>query len=284
MRDGRMEWVTIPQDQIVEDNKSLSEPIRALVSTRLIADESKLDDEPTLLIITGKGHVRAGVFSRQHLLTSGLECSSAVPFVREARKRNMNLIVLDPNARGDRVGMVTFEKSMTHLFRHWEKIEVIRTLGKVSSVSEKKRQKKLYMLSHSQSGAQFTRYLLTKSECYLPHIGAIAFTDSTHNIQWTKRKNQHALESLFESEKSVYFRRSDNTMNYILNPFSSIGQVIDTDEFWKHRFGKIKTLCAGTSEHSLTNWFARLNIWEHFDRFLATNRMTTEEVGHTIDQ
>lgn len=280
MRDGGMEWVTIPQDQNVEDNKSSTEPIRALVSTRLVEDESKLDEEPTLLIVTGKGHVRAGVFSRQHLLTLGLECSSAVPFVREARKRNMNLIALDPNAHGDRVGMVTFEKSMSHLFRRWEKVEVIQ---KVSSISEKK-PKNLYMLSHSQSGAQFMRYLLMKSECYLPYIGAIVFTDSTHNIQWTKRKNQHALDSLFESEKSVYFRRSDNTMNYILNPFSSIGQVIDTDEFWKHRFGKIKTLCAGTSEHSLTNWFARLNIWEHFDRFLATNRMTTEEVGHTIDQ
>jgi len=296
IRDGQMEWVTIAQDQVVDDNQSSMEPIRALVSTRLVEDESKLDQEPTLLIVTGKGHVRAGVFSRQHLLTSGLECSSAVQFVREAQKRTMNLIVLDPNARGDRFGMITFEKSMTHLFRRWEKEKKeVSTHDKASSTLEQ-RQQNLHVLSHSQSGAQFVRYLLDKSECYLSRIGAVAFTDSTHNIQWTKLKNQDALKHLLESEKSIYFKRSDKTYaskslgkdtmvsstDYVLKPVSSIGQVVDTDEFWKHRFGNIKTLCAGTSEHSLTNWFASVYIWDHFDQYIAANNRATERSGYTI--
>ena len=279
VRDGQMEWVTI--DQTLDDQSSLTEsirtkPIRALVSSRLVEDESNLDKKPTLLIVTGKGHVQAGIWSRQHLLTSGLECSSAVQFVSEAHNRNMNLVVLDPNARGDRFGMATFEKSMRHLFRRWEKE------GESSSSSSSRLkhqiQQNLYVLSHSQSGAQFVRHLLNKAECYLPHIGAIAFTDSTHNIQWTKRNNLEALKNLLECEKSLYFRRSDKTADYILNPFSSIGQVVDTDEFWKHRFGKIKTLCAGTSEHSLTNWFVRSHVWDHFDRFLVSNAPDAKEV------
>ena len=261
IRDGQLEWVTIAH---VENQ---SEPIRALVSTRLVKDESRLDNEPTLLIATGNGKVRAGVFSRQHLLTSGLECSSAVQFVREAKKRNTNVIVIDPNVHGDRLGMVTFEKSMMHLFRRWEERKEISSLDQ-SPLLE---QKNLFVLSHSQSGAQLIRYLLTKSEWYLPRIRAIAFTDSTHNIQWTKRNNQEALKKLLESDECVYFKRSDQNIDHILNPLSSIGEVVDTDKFWKHRFGKIKTLCAGTSEHSLTNWFARYHIWDHFDRYLATH-------------
>mmetsp|Transcript_176 Transcript_176/g.453 ORF Transcript_176/g.453 Transcript_176/m.453 type:complete len:471 (+) Transcript_176:81-1493(+) len=283
IRDGKLEWVTIAEGIVAENYQpSIESPIKALVSTRLVEDESRLDKEPTLLIVTGKGRVRAGVFSRQHLLTSGLECSSAVEFVREAVKRKLNVIVLDPNARGDRFAMETFDQSMAVVFGRWEKQEKpeVSTLME-SPPTMRQRPRNLYVLSHSQSGAQFERHLLNKAECYLPHIGAITFTDSTHNIQWTKRNNDEALKILLESEKSIYFRRSENTTDFILKPFSSIGEVIDTDEFWKHRFGKIKTLCAGTSEHSLTNWFARLHIWEHFDHHREAYKMASKEGGFT---
>ena len=116
IRDGNLQWTTI------EQAGNNNEPIRALVSSRITEDESRLDKEPTLLIATGKGKVRAGVFSRQHLMTSGLECSTAVPIVREAKKRGMNIVMVDPNVHGDRLGMVTFEKSMGKLFRRWENI------------------------------------------------------------------------------------------------------------------------------------------------------------------
>ena len=267
IKDGGLQWIIIAAAE-VEENQS--EPIRALISTRLVEDESRLDNEPTLLIATGKGRVRAGIFSRQHLLTTGLECGSAIQFVREGRNRKMNVIILDPNVHGDRVGMVTFERSISHLFRRWEKKEevIITATTTEQSATLKQKQKNLYVLSHSQSGAQFVRYLLNKSDRYLPHIRAIAFTDSTHNIQWTKTTNQEGLRNLLESDKCVYFKRSDESTNHILAPLASIGRVVDTDDFWKHRFGKIKTLCAGTSEHSLTNYFANELIWAHFVKYL----------------
>ena len=300
MRDAQLEWVTIPQEIDTTNNNnegkssttttctsstSTTEPIRALVSTRLVRDESRIDREPTLLIATGNGQVRAGVFSRQHLLTSGLECSSAVPFVREAHKRKMNLVVLDPNAHGDRVGMVTFENSMKHLFRRWEEggtqhENETPVVGKTpkglsATPTQQRPDKNLYVLSHSQSGSQFVRYLLDKSHCYLPRICATAFTDSTHNIQWTKRKEHlDPLKKLLESDECIYFKRSNedesiDCIQRVLHPLSTVGQVVDTDKFWKHRFGEIKTLCAGTSEHSLTNWFVRYHIWDHFNRLMV---------------
>lgn len=279
MREGQMEWVTIPHEQTetATEPTSTTQPIQALVSTRLLEDESRLDSEPTLVIVTGRGHVRAGVFSRQHLLTSGLELGSAVPFVLEAHKRKINLIVLDPNAHGDRVGMVTFEKSMKHIFRRWEseEDEKVEKAGLDDSIPTEKPNKNLYVLSHSQSGAQLVRYLLKRSEYYLPRICAIAFTDSTHNIQWTKRNNQEGLKSLLESDECIYFKRSEETIEHALDPLSTIGQTVDTDDFWKHRFGEINTRCAGTSDHSLTNWFARDHIWDHFDQAMVTNKNTT---------
>jgi len=252
-RDGELEWVTI------EEATDEKQPIRALVSRRILQDESRLDKEPTLLVVTGKGHVKAGVFSRQHLLVTGLECGSAVQFVDEARERNINVMVLDPNAHGDRCAMKTFEKSFEKLFNRWETAETM----------EAQVRKNLYVLSHSQSGAQFVRYLLNKADAYLPRIGAIAFTDSTHNIQWAKRQNIVGLEELLEADKTVYFKRTDGIVEHVLKPFKTIGKPVDTDVFWEHRFGKIKTKCAGTSEHSLTNWFARDHIWEHFDLYLS---------------
>lgn len=277
MRDAQLEWVTVPEETRSDGSQpppppsSNTQPIRVLVSTRLVKDESRIDEEPTLLVATGNGRVRAGVFSRQHLLTSGLECSTAVPFVRQAYTRNINLVVLDPNARGDKLGMATFEKSMERVFRRWEQ-GGMRCGGPTP--------RNLLVLSHSQSGSQFVRYLLDKSHCYLPRIRATAFTDSTHNIQWAKRRNLRELERHLESGNCVYFKRADETdassgAGCGLGPLSSVGRAVDTNDFWKHRFGTIKTLCAGTPEHSLTNWFVRHHIWNHFDRSIAaaeTNR------------
>jgi len=255
IKEGDLEWVTVC------DAGNNPEPIRALVSKSLSKNEEILDKEPTLLIATGKGKVRAGIFSRQHLITSGMECSTALPIVREAQKRKMNCVLLDPNVHGDRLGMATFEKSMARIFRRWESDEVVASADKPPLAN-----RDLYVLSHSQSGAQFARYLLDKSSHYVPHIRAIAFTDSTHNIQWTKDKQD--LNHLLQSDKSVYFKVSKDSQDDVLKPLATTGKPVDTDHFWEHRFGNIQTKCAGTTEHSLTNWFAHTHIWDHFDKFL----------------
>jgi hypothetical protein len=255
IEEGDLEWVTVCE---AGNNP---EPIRALVSAAIANNEETLEKVPTLLIATGKGKVRAGIFSRQHLLTTGMECSTAVPVIREAKKRGMNCVLLDPNVHGDRLGMATFEKSMARIFRRLESDEATAADRPPLASSD------LFVLSHSQSGAQFARYLLDKSNLYVPHIRAVAFTDSTHNIQWTRDKED--LNFLLQSDRSVYFKVSkDSPSDSSLKPLKTAGEIVDTDHFWEHRFGKLETRCAGTTDHTLTNWFARQHIWKHFDNFL----------------
>jgi hypothetical protein len=309
---GNLEWVTVSEDETGQGK----EPIRALVNCNhpLIRNgnsDSDVDSRkgssddgdgeasrgppligrPTLLIATGKGKVRAGIFSRQHLMCSSVESATALPIVREAVMRKLNVVIVDPNVHGDRLGMVTFEKTMAGLFGRWESNDDTSEQADddendENAVSEECAQVKplqsrdLYILSHSASGSQLARYLLDKSPYYLPHIRAIAFTDSTHNVQWCKTAVNQDLWNKLQSPECVYFRCAsvprDGNQWYL----HSAGEPIQTDSFWQHRFGKIKTYWAGTNEHSLTNWYAHGKIWEHFDRFLGR----IDEVSEALEK
>ena len=196
-------WMTLcppEEDHAHPLKKNKHEPIRALVNPEQIGsdDDPKMKHfrkRPTLLIMTGKGKVRAGIFSRQYLLVSGMESSTALPLIHEARQRQLNLVIIDPNCHGDAMGMVTFQKSMEKAFHHWENDE-----QQVNSCRD------LLILSHSASGAHLVRYLLEKSKYYVPHIRAIAFTDATHNVQWARQRGNQPLVELLESPACVYFR------------------------------------------------------------------------------
>jgi hypothetical protein len=298
--EGNLEWVTISEDETGQGK----EPIRALVNCNHPLIRNKHSDSqqegsvsdgedsdsgcseyrgppligrPTLLIATGKGKVRAGIFSRQHLMCSGVESATALPIVREAVMRKLNVVIVDPNVHGDSLGMVTFEKTMAGLFGLWESGDGNEKSDDENNqkASEECAQVKplqsrdLYILSHSASGSQLARYLLDKSSSYLPHIRAIAFTDSTHNVQWCKTAENQDLYRKLQSPECVYFRCASVPRDGKEWYLHSAGEPIQTDTFWQHRFGKIKTYWAGTNEHSLTNWYAHGKIWEHFDRFLG---------------
>jgi hypothetical protein len=274
-REGNMAWVTIEPQR--EAAKQARPPIEAMVNKDhpIVAgsQSNPMSSRPSLLIATGRGKVRAGIFSRQHLICSGLESATAVPIVREAQRRRLNIVIVDPNIHGDAQGFTVFEKTMDYLSN--------LTLSEHSRAPPEHANdapltaRDLYVLSHSASGGHLARYLLDKSERYLPHIRAIAFTDSTHNIQWTKTHNNSELCDLLESPKCVYFRSSnvrvEDQRQWYLH---RAGEEIQTDTFWQHRFGRIKTCWAGTNEHSMTNWYAHGKIWEHFDSHLGGDSRT----------
>ena len=280
IQEGNLEWITIisPNNDDKDGNshhdKSL-EPIRALVSKSCSGDEQKSNTK-TLIIVTGKGKVRAGIFSRQHLITTGMEESTAISHIHEAIKRNMNVIIIDPNARGDREGMFTFEKSFQHLFGTND--------TDLNSIPKLNNQTPIYILAHSQSGAQLVRHLHNQLKQVQPQtlqtkppkaliaclnqIYSIAFTDSTHNIQWVKQNNN--LSTFLQSKCCVYYKSSnprydDDWQKHKAGDEVYPSATTNVDPFWEHRFGKIKTFWAGTKEHSLSNWVARNCIWNHFD-------------------
>lgn len=234
---GELEWRTIDADS----------GIQALVSKNM--DLTR----PTLLVVTGKGQVRAGIFSRKHIQTTGLEPSTAIDIVREAKRRNMNVVMLDPNCLGQREAYRVVEMSMAALFSHVEQ-----------QCDDNPQRYPIFIQAHSAAGSHVVCYLLSRCESYVPHIQAIAFTDSTHNIQWTRKEQYKSLNSLLESSAAVYFRssRGDTADDAGL-------EITRCDAEWKHRFGNIRTYWAGTTEHSLSDWSAREFIWRHFDQFMS---------------
>ncbi len=291
-QEGDLEWLTVE----TVSASGQKEDIRMMVSKghTLSKEESTADaeeeDRPTLLIATGRGKVRAGIFSRRHMMCSGLESATAIPLVREAAARGIHVIVLDPNVHGDTNGFITFTKCMDYYYHRMK--DSLHATG-------------LYVVSHSASGGHMARYLLDKSEEVLTHFRAIAFTDSTHNIQWTKKKanaapsahhsrslfavansvtsqvekeNTSPLQDFLESERCVYFRCANVRRGSLELNIQPAGEPVQTDAFWTHRFGKIRTFWAGTDEHSLTNWYAHTKIWEHFDHFLLMQKIIAKSL------
>jgi hypothetical protein len=376
-QEGDLVWVTVCDDE------GLGETIRCLVPRghRLhddneggcCAEEEEKDrpppqavddhsdypplmaSSPILLITTGKGKVRAGIFSRQHLMTTALEPATALPVVREARKRGIRCVIPDPNCRGDRHGMETYRRSMSRVFEQVDAFDDendgsgdISQMGANEGVTDSQRSGvsassiescscqgvPIYVLAHSASGAQFVRYLrdhspsrhqvqqlqpgegndaedLDITPALISRIRAVAFTDSTHNIQWTRKDSSHKhLENMLEGDASLYvrvepegsgglgvvpspIRKTSNgrtstkksksahgeeseddeddpaSIHQAVVPRATAGQDADTDQYWNHRFGSVRTVWAGTADHSLTNWAAHDSIWEHFDRHIG---------------
>lgn len=277
MEDGGLQWVTVEEANTVH-----SEPIRVLVNSNhpLVTGYVNSKNRPTVLICTGRGKVRAGIFSRQHLICTGLESATAVPLVRDAMARELNVAIIDPNVRSESLGFQTFKKSMDFLESHFG--------FSVGDTEKEPSSRDLYVLSHSASGGHLVRYFLEKSNSvFLRNIRAVAFTDSTHSIQWCAKSDEKKfLFDLIQGNRSVYFRcaraqdgvAGDGNKWYL----HSAGKHVQTDSFWRHRFGTIKTMWAGTNEHSMTNWFSHAKIWEHFDHLLfgrKFNRITDGAVS-----
>jgi len=220
--------------------------------------------------------VRAGIFSRKNLICNGLETATALPVVRDAVSRHLHVAIVDPNANGEAQGFVNFSQTMDYLEeRHFGVAAASMNSDNDTTATTHDASREMYILSHSASGGHLARYFLDKGEsAFLRNIRAVAFTDSTHSIQWcSKHDHQKYLFDKLQSEQCVYFRCAQDRgglmagegNKWYLHP---AGEVVQTDSFWQHRFGKIRTMWAGTDEHSMTNWFAHAKIWDHFDFYL----------------
>lgn len=212
-------------------------------------------------------------------MTTGLEPATALPLLCEARDRGMNCVVIDPNARGDRFGMDTFETSIRGLFE-WQQ-NIPKEDGHINDDGGRNVREHapgaiipvegaIYVLAHSAAGGQLVRYLLDqeKDAPLLSRIKCITFTDSTHSVQWLK--NHPHILSLIQSSKALYVK-SANRMRDDDWETASPGDECPRDHFWSHRFGDIKTVWAGTTEHSLSSWTAHKPIWDHFDKIRGSD-------------
>lgn len=233
-------------------------PINALATPFYFKDPSS----PLLIIIPGKGDTRAGIMSTKQIVLSGMEEGSAEFFLQQAYQyHNMAVLLLDPNARGTQSGMTCIEQSLTAVFGQ-------RVADNVDSS-----RRKIFILAHSAAGGYLVRYLLL-GECRLAlrrNLCAICFTDSTHNIQWASKEEydpqkETSLFQFLQSDRCLYIR---NTSTHHMDTFANskdrkLGETIPFDVHWQRRFGKIPTVWAGTTVHSLICWNARNVVWDFF--------------------
>jgi hypothetical protein len=236
------EW---PRDEA--GNIVIQEPIRALVGRHGVTT-TDLKPRDTFLVATGKGKVRAGIFSRHHLMTTGLYAGTTLPLLCEARDRGMNCVVIDPNARGDRHGMATFEVSIHSLFERPSFLVegrgrddmILKDMAMQAIIPEGA----IYVLAHSAAGGQLVRFLLNQQTgaSLLSRIRCMAFTDSTHSIQWLKH-HQH-ISALIQSSNALYVKSANPMRDYNWKD-ALAGVECACDEFWIHRFSGIKTVWAG---------------------------------------
>ena len=307
---GNLEWVTVCEKRDIRALASINRSSRNSSPENSGDDDDDDDDDnnngssnpnikskrkPTLVVITGKGKVGAGIFSRRFCMTLGMEPSTALPFVQEAMRRDMAVIILDPNSKeAEKINaMEVVEASLERLCFQNNNNIINGTISSNDDDDGDNDNDGIYVLAHSMAGSQLVRFLLNKAEnnypslreedgssvandhdknadensddavlleSYLGQIKAIAFTDSNHNINWVKKYPR--LTDFFTCNKSLYIKS-----HKVHEDAKALGQLHHDCRFWRHRFGTIKTLWAGTNEHALTNHTARFHIWDHFDAF-----------------
>jgi pimeloyl-ACP methyl ester carboxylesterase len=260
-QDAMCEDFDLCWETLSEADEETNEPaIRALVSS-----SSSDTEEPTtgtLIIVTGRGRVRAGIFSRQALWSNALEVGSAWQLLREASLRRLRVVMPDPNAKGDRYGYEVTRQSLNHLW-------------------PTKADEDVYMILHSAAGAHVQRFLLDTpgtAQTHLPRVQAIALTDSAHNQQWAREHPE--WRAYWESERSLYLRSSQTMRDGSQWYLNAAGTPIRTDSFWQHRFGKVNTCWAGTDVHSLTNWYGHQPIWKHLDKYWKPRQQLLQQQRH----
>jgi hypothetical protein len=260
VNDHRLKFVTLHQDNDDETSKSKRRIIQALVNENYDDDEMdnpvvEDDDRPTLIIMTGKGKSRAGILSVKHLLISGMEVGSASYHIDQALSRNWHVVCLDPNAWGTHHGMEVLEKSLDQLLLLDNDGGAARKTGPVA------------ILAHSAAGGYLVRYLLSGTlhlELF-QRLQCIAFTDSTHRVAWAR--NDPQLYQFLQSKKCLYIRNNSlgSEFPHVAHKQPKAGDDCKVDTWWRARFGSLRTVWAGTSDHSLVCWMARNVVWEFFN-------------------
>jgi len=290
-----LEYGQFVQKMIHHDDEGGPRPVH--VWTTSSSSSSSSHTQPILLVCTGRGQVRAGIFSRQALLTHSIELGSASNVVQLAKQRNMQTILVDPNAYGERYGM----EQLHVVLKYYLTLQL---------------QRPIYLWAHSASGGHLVRYLMDHI-AQVHRIRGIVFTDSTHNIQWVAPSQQDfvplqhrrlsasqalrestlrvppvkpLLYRFLESDRCVYYRshnvrqQHDRTNDH---PYVA-GTIIPTDSFWKHRFGMIITKWAGTDEHAWTNAYCAENAFSsHMDTWLEQDKDDDggmQEYGASVDE
>ena len=271
----------------------------------------------TLIVIGGKGISRCGLVSVRQLLGAGIERGSCSYHIQTALRRKWHVIVLDPNAEGKwtpRGGFDVITKSLDRLLFMDSRPESISSRimgmdddddsdsddsddddenfaknggsvgggGTNAGTTTAKKKPNLYFFCHSAAGGHIVRYLLDQTINFQRRIAKLCFSDSTHRLSWADPKDHMYLHNVLlqDPQYALYIRNNSLGRDYPLYktpmPGDDCGDTVD--HWWIHRYGNLRTVWAGTADHSLMVFEARKVVWDFFDD-KPTDHSSSNEKG-----
>ena len=194
-----------------------------------------------LVVIQGTGRVRAGVWSVGVCAYSGLNAGSVLSAMHEAKHRNMEIIVLNPNDERNKVFSQRY-KTNIGMVRH--------TLAIFEDLIIPSNPENVFILCHSMGGECTVSVLKKFPEWSIEHIRAVAMTDAC--------ESRVSIEGLKMRQWCL-----DHNSNWICS----------TEEPDKRLRDGIasKHFSAGTKDHPLSTARAWTFIWTFFDSKGAQN-------------
>lgn len=123
-----------------------------------------------------------------------MNLGSVLPFLKLARERDWQVIILNPNERLDTISrdeIPEFSSMEKHCKYVWQEI-----IGKINSSPE------IYVVAHSMGG--FCMSEILAEGIYCDRISKIAFTDSVHGSRMRlvikkQRKKYHKLQKVYNN-------------------------------------------------------------------------------------
>lgn len=195
-----------------------------------------------LVLITGTGSVRAGVWGRGLLVALSAEHGCCLPMLRRARERGWAAVAFDPNG-GDAAG--DGEKGFHHCVDAWH-----ATVDAAAAA-------RVFVVAHSLGGACLVECLDRAAPQSLRRIAAVAFTDSVHYVSGD---HLQLRSGRIGAEALAVLR--DRAVAWVADPAGAL----DVVQYEFNADKGCRCVFAGTADHAATNAAAEASIFAHFDR------------------
>ena len=197
-----------------------------------VTPNARNSPENLLVLICGSGEIYAGVWSIGVCSWKGLNCGTVLPYLDEAQKRNMEVIVLNPNHSGSSEIPGSGYGSVKHT--KWVFENMIMPANP----------RNIYIIAHSAGGMCTCTALKSYPYFCKERVRAIALTDAcTRDLDDTEM-------SEWWRERSVNWVQSSAPLNETLG--------VDPSEMCMQRSAAIE-------KHPDTQYMAYPHIWELFD-------------------
>ena len=128
-----------------------------------------------LILVCGSGRIMAGLWSVGVCTYRGLRAGSVLPCIEEARKRDMEVIILNPN-----------HPKAAKRYKHSEIV--------FSEMIIPSNPSRVWIIAHSMGACTTCNSISSNPEWCIQHIAAFAFTDGCEKLIRESNHKKHFLQ------------------------------------------------------------------------------------------